>query len=153
MCCDNFNFWPSQHTIYIHGNRFYKLTVCCVKKYLCFKPTFCLNVFVFVLHEGVNNISLLIFSVPFMILQLSVRASLVLSFFSPNLKRPNLFNVSSYGSCSLTLIIFVALLCTSSISNISFFNWDDQNCMQYSRCGHTMDLYSSIMIFLSYYLW
>uniref|UniRef100_A0A8D0HMR3 Connector enhancer of kinase suppressor of Ras 2 n=1 Tax=Sphenodon punctatus TaxID=8508 RepID=A0A8D0HMR3_SPHPU len=56
------------------------------------------------------------------------------------LKSPNLPSLSSYGSPSMPLIIFVALLCTFSSSAMSFLRWGDQNCTQYSRCGRTIDL-------------
>lgn len=61
-------------------------------------------------------------------------------------KNPSLLSCSLYVS-SISLIIFVALLWTFSSSTL-FWGGEDHNCTQYSRWGQTMDLHSSIMIFV-----
>ncbi len=75
-------------------------------------------------------------SKPLNILNTSIRWPRILRFH--RLNKFSSSSLSSYGK----RIIFVILRCTLSDLSISFLQYGDQNCTQYSRWGRTSDLYS-----------
>lgn len=62
------------------------------------------------------------------------------------LNSPKLFHLSSHGSLFVPLIIFFALLQTSSISVISFFEMVWPELSMRFKGGHVINLYNGIII-------